>query len=309
MSKMKAIKQQANLEKIRPLFPFKSRYLKVEHVKDGEQHSSIIHYVDEGKGEPVVFVHGNPTWSFYFRKIILPLRENYRCIALDHPGCGLSEKDPSIKLRLEDRGLILEKFLDTLGIKKCHLVVHDWGGAIAMEFATRYPERVASVTVTNTAAFPAEWMSWRIKLCKLPIIGRLLNYYLNGFLRAAMHMTTVKPLAKSIKNGYLLPYKKMRDRESIDQFVKDIPMDEKHPTYSILKGIRERLNSFNDQQILLLWGMQDFCFSPYFYKKWREIYPLAKAVAFEDAGHFLFEEKNEQCVLEIEDLLRNNPIR
>jgi cis-3-alkyl-4-acyloxetan-2-one decarboxylase len=276
---------------------------------NGEDRESIIHYIDEGKGEPVVFLHGNPTWSFYFRKIIKPLRKQYRCIALDHLGCGLSEKNPSHQYSLNERSLLLERFLDSLDIKKCHLIVHDWGGAIGMAFAVRNPERVASVVITNTAAFPSEWISWRINLCRFPFIGRLINYYLNGFLKAAMHMATIHPLKKEVKTGYLLPYKRLRDRESIDQFVKDIPMDETHLSYPVLRNIAENLNLFKDQQMLILWGMKDFCFSPYFLNKWKAYYPNAKTVEFEDAGHFLFEEKAKECLMEISEFLAHNPLR
>ena len=273
---------------------------------EGKEQESLIHYIDEGEGEAIVFLHGNPTWSFYFRKLIKSLRKHYRCIALDHLGCGLSEKSYSGTYRLEDRVTMLERFLESVDVDKCHLVVHDWGGAIGMAFAVRNPEKIASIVITNTAAFPSDWISWRINLCRLPVFGRIINYYLNGFLKTAMHTTTVQPLEKQIKTGYLLPYKRLSDRESIDQFVKDIPMDPKHPSYALLQEISSKLKLFEERQILLLWGMKDFCFTPHFLHKWKEYYPKAKTREFQDAGHLLFEDKPKECIAAIKEFLADN---
>ena len=288
------------LDEVRELFPYKSRYisLPIPDAMKGSNKSisnATLHYTDEGEGEPIIFVHGNPTWSFYFRKVVARLTPKYRCITFDHLGCGLSEKPVGLTYRLEQRALMLADFLDALNIKKCHLVVHDWGGAIGMDFATRNPDRIASVTITNTAAFPSEWISWRIQMCRLPLIGRIINYHFNGFLRAAMFMTTKNPLDSLVKKGYLLPYRKLRDRESIDQFVKDIPMSPSHPSFEELKRTGEGLHQFRDSQILLLWGSRDFCFSEYFLEKWKQLYPQAQAVNFPEADHFLFEEKADEC--------------
>ena len=306
MSTTKPAKQQFNLEKIRHLYPFRNRYLKIKHSMEGVERESIIHYLDEGEGEPIVFLHGNPTWSFYFRKLIKSLRSQYRCIAIDHLGCGLSEKNWKGNYRLEDRVALVEELLESLDVDKCHLVVHDWGGAIGIAYAVRNPDKIASVVVTNTAAFPSDWISWRINLCRLPMIGRFINYRLNGFLRAAMHMASVKPLKKQIRTGYMLPYKKPRDRESIDQFVKDIPMNPNHPSYAYLKETEEKLGELDDSQILLLWGMQDFCFTPYFLKRWRETFPKAKAIEFKEAGHFLFEDNPQESLTAIREFLPLN---
>ena len=294
----------AELEQIRSIFPFKPHFKTLSHPMDmgAREQDATVHYVDEGEGEPIVFIHGNPTWSFYFRKVILKLKDHHRCVALDHIGCGLSEKDPSFRYDLKSRGIFLERFLDELGIQKCHLVVHDWGGSIGMAFATRNPERVASVTITNTAAFPSKWISWRIQMCRLPIAGRWINYHLNGFLKAAMVMTTLAPLPKLVKQGYRLPYRKLEERESIDQFVKDIPMSKSHPTYEELERIGEQLSNIKDQQVMILWGLRDFCFAKLFFDEWKTRFPTSKAVAFEDADHFLFEEKADECA----DLMLNH---
>jgi haloalkane dehalogenase len=130
----------------------------------------------------------------------------------------------------------------------------------------------------------------------MPLVGRFINYHLNGFLRAAMHMTTVRPLAPEVKAAYLYPHRRLQDRESIDAFVKDIPFHPSHPSYPVICKTDEGLRQFRDDQVLLLWGMRDFCFSPYFLEQWLERFPVAFRLTFEDAGHFLFEEKAQDCV-------------
>src|SRR5437763_1827424 len=115
-----------------------------------------MHYLDEGAGEPVVMVHGNPTWSFYYRNLVLALRDRYRCVAPDHVGCGLSDKpdDGRYIYSLERRVADLEVLLDHLHLREnLTLVVHDWGGMIGPAFAARHPERVKRLVVLNTAAF------------------------------------------------------------------------------------------------------------------------------------------------------------
>src|SRR4051812_13367564 len=121
------------------------------------RHGLRLSYLDEGAGDPVVMLHGNPTWSFYYRNLVLGLRDQYRCVVPDHIGCGLSDKPPeslydySLKSRIDD----VEALLDSLNLRaNLTLVVHDWGGMIGMGFAARHPERVKRIVAINTGAFP-----------------------------------------------------------------------------------------------------------------------------------------------------------
>src|SRR5262249_37712127 len=135
-----------------------------------------MHYLDEGSGEPVVMLHGNPTWSFYYRNLILSLRDSYRCVVPDHLGCGLSDKpseaayDYSLKSRIDD----LEALLNHLGVDKITLVLHDWGGMIGMGFAARQPDRIRRLIVSNTAAFHlphSKRFPWSLKLGRNTRLG------------------------------------------------------------------------------------------------------------------------------------------
>ena len=130
------------------LFPFKRHFL--------ERNSQQYHYVNEGTGEPVVMVHGNPSWSFYYRNLVKTLSVSHQCIVPDHIGCGLSDKpdDEDYSYTLASRIDDLEALLDHLAIdKNITLVVHDWGGMIGMGYAARYPDRIKKLVILNTAAF------------------------------------------------------------------------------------------------------------------------------------------------------------
>ena len=124
--------------------------------RDFDRDGLKLHYIDEGSGEPIVMVHGNPTWSFYYRHLIDSLRDSYRVIVPDHIGCGLSDKpdDSRYRYTLSSRVDDLERLLDHLGLDRdLTLIMHDWGGMIGMAYAARHPERIARLVVSNTAAF------------------------------------------------------------------------------------------------------------------------------------------------------------
>src|SRR4051812_28124398 len=150
-----------------------------------------LSYLDEGAGDPVVMLHGNPTWSFYYRNLVLVLRDQYRCVVPDHIGCGLSDKPPetlydySLKSRVDD----LEALLDHLGLREnLTLVLHDWGGMIGMAFAARHPERIKRLIVSNTGAFPlpkSKRLPWSLWLGRNTRLGAWFILKRNAFCRAA----------------------------------------------------------------------------------------------------------------------------
>ncbi|MCG8525992.1 MAG: alpha/beta fold hydrolase [Opitutales bacterium] len=286
---------------LREEYPFESHFASIPISTDTKE-TAKMHYIDEGKSEvPIIFVHGNPSWSFYFRNVVKNLSREHRCIAVDHLGCGFSEKKPTFRFKLKDRITHIERLLTQLNISKCHLVVHDWGGAIGCGVAVRNPQLVEKLVITNTAAFPSEQISWRINLCRTPVVGRLINYHLNGFLSAAMHMTTVNPLSPTLREAYLLPYKNLQNRESIDRFVKDIPMKSSHPSYETLEDISRGLSRIKQENLMILWGMKDFCFHKGFLKEWVNRFPKSESHRFEKAGHFLFEDALEKTTELIEE--------
>lgn len=253
-----------------------------------------MHYIDEGHGPVIVMVHGNPTWSYYYRNIIPLLARNHRVIAVDHVGCGLSDKPQdsnyyTLRQHIEN----LESLLNTLEILRYSLIVHDWGGAIGMGLAVRYPERIEKIVVLNTAAFRSTRIPLRIRICKWPVIGSLLVRGCNGFAWPATFMAVTQPLRKEIAAAYLAPYNSWKNRVAVAAFVKDIPLKPDHASYPELEDIEHGLAAIRDGgiPILLLWGGEDFCFDDVFYEEWRRRFPEAEHHYFPDGGHYILEDK------------------
>lgn len=256
-------------------------------------------YVDEGprSDRAVLMLHGNPTWSFYYRDLIQELSPTTRCIAPDHVGMGLSEKPPRYDYTLAGRIADVEILVASLGLRQIDLVVHDWGGAIGLGFATHHPSLVRRLVILNTAAFTASRIPVRIALCKLPVIGPLLVRGLNGFAwpatRMAMHRRALEP---DEKRGYLFPYGSWADRVAINAFVRDIPMKETHPSWETLKAIESALPAMKSHRSMILWGRRDFCFNDLFLDRWRLVLPNAETRVLEDAGHYVLDDARVEAV-------------
>lgn len=261
-------------------------------------------YVDEGQGEAILMLHGNPTWSFFYRNLIKGLSKRYRCIAPDHIGMGLSEKPQTgFSYQLADHIENVVKLVEHLQLERFHLIMHDWGGAIGMGLAQRFPEKVGHLVLMNTAAYLSKDLPWRINLCRMPFIGELYVRGLNGFAGPATWMATAKPLGEDVKAGYLYPYADWKSRIGVARFVQDIPMNAKHPSYATMQSIEQGLPTLQDKAALLLWGIKDFCFHPGFLREWQKRLPKAKTVELTDSGHYLLEDRRETCIMSIETFL------
>lgn len=263
-------------------YPFAPRFIS----KDGHN----LAYVDEGQGPVVVMLHGNPSWSYLYRNLVRALRPEYRCIVPDHMGCGNSDKPQDYSYRLDQHIANLEHLLDTLGVERCHLIVHDWGGAIGMGWAGRRPRQVERLVVLNTAAFRSRLLPWRIAICRWPLLGSLLVRGMNGFARAAVHMAVTKPMRPEIATGFLAPYHDWASRIALHRFVADIPMAPTHPSYAALVSVEDALIQLRRQPMLICWGGRDFCFTKHFFDEWRRRFPEAEAQYLAQAGHYLLED-------------------
>ncbi|MCF6290236.1 MAG: alpha/beta fold hydrolase [Desulfobacterales bacterium] len=265
-----------------PLYPFTPKQLEI----DGH----CLSYLDEGHGPVIVMLHGNPTWSFFFRNLVLLLRDRYRLIVPDHIGCGLSDKPRDYPYRLADHIANVEQLLAHLRVDRYSLVVHDWGGAIGMGVAGRTPERVQGLVVMNSAAFRSPRIPLRIRVCRTPLLGDLLVRGLNGFARPAISMAVTKKMDKETARGYLAPYDSWRNRVAVLGFVRDIPLSPGDPSWETLVEIEQRLAELRNTPMLVLWGGRDFCFNRYFYDEWLRRFPTAEAHFFPEAGHYLLED-------------------
>lgn len=283
---------------IRALYPFTSHYFK---QPEGQQH-----YLDEGAGSAILLLHGNPTWSFYYRDLVRHLGDQgFRCIVPDHIGCGLSDKPPEGSYRLQTHIDNVERLLEHLQLRKMHLVVHDWGGAIGMGLATRHPEWIENIVILNTSAFRGPRIPFRINVCRWPVIGEWMVRGLNAFAWPATFMTTDRPLSKAVKQGYLHPYGSWDDRIAIARFVQDIPMEANHPSSAVLDEIDQNLHRLQEHPMLIAWGGLDWCFHDWYYEEWRRRFPQAAYHYFEDAGHYVLEDAREDLLPRIETFLRS----
>jgi haloalkane dehalogenase len=278
------------LAAIRHLYPFDSHYLSI-----GGQR---LHYLDEGHGDCIVMLHGNPTWSFYYRELVKGLRDAYRVVVPDHMGCGLSEKPQDYPYTLEQHITNLERLVESLNIDgRVTLAMHDWGGAIGCGFAARHPDLVDKLAFFNTAAFQGR-VPRRIRMCKVPILGALAVRGLNGFSRGALAMACKHRdrLTPDVRAGYLLPYDSYRYRVAVHRFIQDIPESPDHPTYASIEQIDRSLRLFRDRPAIVFWGLQDFCFTEHFLDGWIERFPGAVVHIFEDAGHYVVEDAHERII-------------
>ena len=272
------------------------------------------HYVDEGSGEPVVMVHGNPTWSFYFRDLIKSLCGQYRTIAPDHIGCGLSDKPDSktygykLKNRVDD----LEVLIENLKIKeKITLVLHDWGGFIGMAYALRHPERICRFVLMNTAAFlppPGKPIPIILKLIRgLKPFAVLAVQGFNLFALGALFKNSYKGLSKDVKAGLIAPYNCWKNRIATLKFVQDIHLTENNPSYRVIKQLDNNLKLFLNIPMLICWGEHDFVFDSDYLDEWIRRFPDAEVHRFAEAGHYVLEDASEKIIPIVDRFLRRHP--
>ena len=264
------------------LYPFVAQKISIQ--------GHNLSFLDQGQGRVIVMLHGNPTWSFFYRNLAILLQDKYRVIVPDHMGCGFSDKPQDYSYNLKTHIDNLETLLADLDIEKFSLVVHDWGGAIGMGLAVRNPERVESVVVMNTAAFPSQRIPLRIRMCRVPLLGDLIVRGFNGFARGALTMAVVNKMTPAVARGYLEPYDSWAHRIALLRFVQDIPLTPKDASWKSLTEIDHGLKLLQDIPMLVLWGGRDFCFTRHFYNEWLQRFPGAESHFFPDAGHYVLED-------------------
>lgn len=279
-----------------PLYPFTPKTVTL----DGHR----LSYLDEGQGPAVVMLHGNPTWSFYYRNLVLALRAEFRVIVPDHMGCGLSDKPLDYPYTLAKHIANLTELIQHLGLQDISMMVHDWGGAIGMGFAGRHPEMIRSLVISNTAAFISTRIPWRIWLCRLPWLGALLVRGFNGFAAPAVTMAVTKKMPADVAQGYLQPYDSWRNRVAVHAFVRDIPLAKNHGSWETLAEVEAGLPQLREKPMLVLWGGRDFCFNDWFYQEWMRRFPKARRHYFAQAGHYLLEDAGAEVATMTRDFFR-----
>jgi len=274
------------------------------------------HYLDEGSGEPVVMVHGNPSWSYYYRKLAEALVPDYRVIVPDHVGCGMSSKpddvvyDYTLDRRIRDLETLLFEHLSIDG--GITLVVHDWGGAIGMGLAARHPEKIARLVILNTAAFhlpKSKSFPWALWLCRNTPLSAWLVRGLNAFCKGTAAIGCKHhAMPREVRDAYLTPYDSWANRIAIHRFVQDIPLRAEDRSFPIVTDMREKLGLFAKTPALIAWGLKDFVFDRHFLDEWVRYLPQAEVLRFAGSGHYILEDESEAIIPRVRSFLAENPV-
>lgn len=281
----------------RRLYPFQSRWASI----DGAE----VHYVDEGAGPPLLLLHGNPTWSFLYREIILGLRDRFRCIALDYPGFGLSTAPPGYGFTPAEHSLILERFLDRLELRELTMMVQDWGGPIGFAVAGRRPERFAAFVIGNTWAWPKSDFGTQAfsRLLGGPIGARLIlaqNIFVERILPGNVRS---RRLPEEVMDAYRGPFTTPASRRPIHVFPREIL-----GSRQFLAEVAQRIGSLRDRPALILWPTRDPAFRGRERERWEALLPDHRTVMLQGAGHYIQEAAPERIVAAIGDRFSSRPL-
>ena len=226
-------------------------------------------------------------------------------ILTDHMGCGLGDKLTDYPYWLQTHIDNLVSLVDDLNLHDVTLLGHDWGGAIGMGAALARPDRFSRFVLFNTGTFPPPFIPWRIRACRLPVLGRFALQGLNLFSRAALHMAVedAASLPSGVRAGLLAPYDRWSHRVAVWRFVKDIPANASHPTWATLDRIEKGLHQFADHPAQLIWGMKDWCFRPECLDRIQQHWPQAQVLRFPHAGHWVIEEEHDAILQQLHNFL------
>jgi len=289
------------------LYPFAPHY----HETGGHR----LHYVDEGSGDPVLMVHGNPSWSFLYRDLIQELQRDHRTVAPDHIGCGRSDKpgDDSYEYTLDSRVADLDSLVQKLDLRDITLVVHDWGGMIGMAWVVQNIERLSRLVVMNTAAFPlpdTKRIPASLRLARTPGLGAVLVRGGNAFARGAVRTCVTRaPMPQDVAAGYLEPYDSWANRVAVHRFVQDIPLKEGDRAWATVRDTAGYLDQLTDLPMLLCWGMRDFVFDVEFLDEWTARFPAAEVHRFADCGHYVLEDASKEILPLVRGFLEAHPLQ
>jgi pimeloyl-ACP methyl ester carboxylesterase len=274
-------------------YPFRSHYFEI----DGHH----LHYVDEGQGAPVLFVHGTPSWSFDFRKLIKVLRQNHRCIAVDHIGFGLSDKPECFDYSIQNHCKTLEEFILKKNLHAVTLVVHDFGGPIGLNFAIRFPERIERLVILNSWLWSSRSDPGFVRLAKVlksplvPFLYRYFNFSPRYILPGSFGD---RKLPKYLLKQYTAPFADRNQRNGPVAFARSLTKDQ-----DWMEGLWKKISIIEDKPALFIWGMKDFFFGPDSLTRFQTGFKKVDTIQLATCGHFPQEEEPETVARCIHDFL------
>jgi cis-3-alkyl-4-acyloxetan-2-one decarboxylase len=268
-------------------FPFEPHFANVGDLR--------LHYVDEGPRDaaPVLMLHGNPTWSYMYRRPIALLTERgHRCVAFDHMGFGRSDKPADLRrYRLVEHVANAVGVLDELDLRDVTLVLHDWGGPIGLGAALERADRIRAVVVMNTWAWELpSFLPPFLRQFRTEGLGELLALGGNLFVESIPGGMARRDADPVMMQAYRAPFPDYWSRIGTLAFPRDIPLTERDPSAAAISRIQSRLPQLG-VPFQILWGMRDRVFQPVFLDQWLELVPGARVTELEDAGHYLVEDR------------------
>ena len=281
-------------------FPFEPRYVESGDVR--------LHYVDEGPPDAptLLFVHGNPTWSYMWREPIAALsQQGRRCVAFDHMGFGRSDKPAHLAAySLEQHVENTLALIDALGLQDITLVAHDWGGPIGLGALLERRDHLRAVVLMNTWAWELpSFLPPFLREFRTEGLGEILALGGNLFVESIPGGMARREVDPVMMDAYRAPFPDYWSRAGTLAFQREIPLTERDRSANLMASIHERLPSL-DVPALLVWGMRDPVFQPVFLEQWRELLPHAQSVELADASHFLVEDDPDGVTAAIGDFLR-----
>jgi len=217
-------------------FPFDSKFIEINGSK--------MHYIDVGKGDTILFLHGQPTSSYLWRNIIPHLQTTARCIAPDLIGMGKSDK-PDIAYTFEDHYDYLEIFIEKLNLKNITLVIHDWGSGLGFHYANKHQENIKGIAFMEAIFKPMTWEDFPteykviFRMIRTPFIGWLMISVANIFLKKVLPDSMVRKLSKEEFDYYLKPYPTISSRKPVRVWPLQLPISGKP------KGVHEIITAYN----------------------------------------------------------------
>jgi len=274
-------------------YPFNPNYYPVGRHR--------LHYIDEGQGEILLFVHGTPSWSFDYRNIIKGLKDNYRCLAIDHIGFGLSDKPGQYNYSTENHSKTLEKFVDDKQLENITMVVHDFGGPIGLNFAIKNHEKINNIIILNSWLWSSKFDPEFVKLRKilnsplLPFLYRYLNFSPKFILPKSFGEHKI---SRKILRQYTKPFADKTQRNGALAFAKSLLNDQ-----AWFETLWENRQPIKDKRTLLIWGMKDPVIKPHNLKKFQEGFTNTTTIELSTCGHFPQEEQPEKVLQAIKTWL------
>ena len=264
------------------LYPFQARWF------DGA--GPRVHYVDVGSGTPVVMFHGNPTWSFLYRKVITELQGQFRCIAMDYPGFGLSERPAGYGYTSAEHAQVVGQLVDALGLQDFIVVGQDWGGPIGMTVALERASRVSGMVFANTWYWPAQGglTAFSVVMSSPPFQWLILQR--NWFVNFIMPRSVATPMAPEVFKTYQDAQPTPEARRGVAEFPRQI----RRARPMLARLAAQAPKALSGKPVELVWALKDPAFgSEAVLARWQRDFPTASVTRLEGANHYIQEDAPE----------------